>query len=286
MHLTKKAKIILLILCVAFAGSYFYVNRADFLPKPKAIAHIGIVSLSPSATEILAALNAQDVMGVSNDSEYPEKTRRIKRMGTNLSPDVNEIITAVPEVMFVDPSAPAAATEAVSKSGVRVIIVPKPQRVEDIYFNINFIASNIGKNSSELTKELKTLAGAREFPKTKVFIALDNSLKTIGYLNFVNDVLAYAGLRNIFGNIGEDTMQVSWESVAALNPDIIISIGANAIDFSAFPNAENVNAVKNHKVYSLTDIAVLSSPSPRTLKTIAYLKGLASDIEKQNSLPS
>ena len=286
MYLTKRAKIILLILSVAFASLYFYVNRADFLPKPKAIAHIGIVSLSPSATEILAALNAQDVMGVSNDAEYPEKTRRIKRMGTNLSPDVNEIITAVPEVLFVDPSAPSAATDVVAKSGVRVIIVPKPQRAEDIYFNINFIASNIGKNSSELTKELKTLAGAREFPKTKVFIALDNSLKTIGYLNFVNDVLAYAGLRNIFGNIGEDTMQVSWESVAALNPDIIISIGANAIDFSAFPNAENVNAVKNHKVYSLTDIAVLSSPSPRTLKTIAYLKGLASDIEKQNSLPS
>ncbi len=278
MHLTKKAKIILLIFCTAFAAAYFYVNRAYFLPKPKAIPHIGIVSLSPAATEILAALGSQDVMGVSNDSEYPAKTRIIKRMGTNLSPDVKEIITASPEVMFVDPSAPSPAIEEVAKSGVRVIIVPKPQTVEDIYFNINFIASNVGKNSSELVAELKTLAGGREFTKARVFIALDDSLKTIGYRNFANEVLSYAGLKNIFGNIGEDTMHVSWENVAALNPDMIISIGANTIDFSSFPSAENVNAVKNHKVFGLPDIAVLSSPSPRTLKAIGHLKSLASDI--------
>ena len=281
MQLTKKAKLIILGICTAFAVSYFYVNRAYFLPKPKPVQHIGIVSLSPSATEILAALGVPDVMGVSNDSEYPEKTRIIKRMGTNISPDVKEIITSSPEVLFVDPSAPSAATDEIAKSGVRVIIIPKPQNVEDIYFNINFIASNIGKNSSELVAELKAVSGVRERAKAKVFVALDDQLLTIGYLNFINDVLAYAGLRNIFGNIGEDTLKVSWENVAALNPDIIISIGANTTDYSSLTGAENVNAVKNHKVYSLPDIAVLSNPSPRTLKTIAYLKGLAADIEEQ-----
>lgn len=281
MQLTMKAKIILLSIAIAFAGAYFYINKDYFLPKPKPVEHIGIVSLSPAATEILVALGAQDVVGVSNDSEYPERTRIIKRMGTNISPDAQAIISAAPKVLFVDPSAPTAVTEDIAKTGVHVIIIPKPQNVEDIYFNINFIASNIGKNSSELVAELKAVSGVRERTKAKVFVALDDSLLTIGYLNFINDVLAYAGLRNIFGNIGEDTLKVSWENVAALNPDIIISIGANTTDYSSLTGAENVNAVKNHKVYSLPDIAVLSNPSPRTLKTIAYLKGLAADIEEQ-----
>lgn len=279
-QLSKKGKLLLLGICTLFAASYFYINRAYFLPKPKPVQHIGIVSLSPAATEILVGLGAQDVVGVSNDSEFPERTRIIKRMGTNISPYAEEIITAVPEVMFVDESAPQPALDAIGKSGVRIITVPKAHRVEDVYFNINFIASNAGRNSSQLLEELKKISGEREKAKAKVFVDLNGNLLTIGYGNFINDVLDYAGLKNIFGNIGEDTFSASWENVVSLNPDIIISIGSNTADYSSMPGAENVNAVKNHKVYNLPDIAVLSSPSPRTIKTIAYLKGLAADTQQ------
>lgn len=280
MQLTIKAKIILLSIAIAFAGAYFYINKDYFLPKPKPVEHIGIVSLSPAATEILVALGAQDVVGVSNDSEYPERTRIIKRMGTNISPDAQAIISAAPKVLFVDPSAPTAVTEDIAKTGVHVIIIPKPQNVEDIYFNINFIASNAGKNSEALVSELKTIAGTRENSRAKVFIALDNNLLTIGYGNFISDVLSYAGLKNIFGNIGEDTLKVSWENVVALNPDIIITSGNTTLDFYSMPGAENVSAVQNHKIYSLPDVDVLSTPSPRTLKTIAYLKDLSAEFNK------
>lgn len=279
MELTKKAKIILLVFCTVFAASYFYINREYFLPKPPAKEHKGIVSLSPLATEVLVSLKIQDVMGVSNDSEFPDTTRRIKRMGTDLSPDVKEIILAVPEILFADYNVPKESVAEIAQSGVRTIIVSEARTVEDILFNVNFIAANAGQNSEAFIKQLKMTAGPRLRPSVKVFINIEGKFLTVGYLNFINDVLSYSGMRNIFGNIGENTLKVSWQQVVAQNPDIIIDIGESSVDYSSLEGAQDVGAVKNHRVYKLSDTSVLSYPSPRTFKTIAYLKTLAEDIK-------
>ena len=71
-----------------------------------------------------------------------------------------------------------------------------------------------------------------------------------------------------------------YAKIKELNPDIIITSGNTTLDFYSMPAAENVSAVQNHKIYSLPDVDVLSTPSPRTLKTIAYLKDLSAEFNK------
>src|SRR5881392_3286685 len=62
-----------------------------------------IVTLTPSATEIVAALGAADALvGVDQYSEYPDSVQKLPKVGTFLQPNLETIISLHPTLVIVD----------------------------------------------------------------------------------------------------------------------------------------------------------------------------------------
>ena len=283
MIINKNVKIAFVVFGVIFCIYYFFNNKDYFLPKPPAKERIGTISLSPEDTEILFELGAQDVVGVCDTCNYPQKTALVKKMGSSASPDMAAVLGANPQKVFINADASEETLAALREHNIKIITIPTPHNIEDIFFNINFVAANIDKNSADLIKELKSIADAKKPAEAKVFVAAGDNFLTVGYPNFINDILRYAGLQNIFGNVGEEFFNTSWQAVLAQNPDIIISLSPATINYGALPGAENVNAVKNRRVYKLSDPYLLSLPTPRAIRNISKLKELAAEVNQKPS---
>src|SRR4051812_32538713 len=62
-----------------------------------------IVTLTPSATEVVAALGATDsLVGVDDYSEFPESVKLLPKVGTFLQPNQETIISLHPTLVVVD----------------------------------------------------------------------------------------------------------------------------------------------------------------------------------------
>src|SRR5262245_36730178 len=62
-----------------------------------------VVSLTPSATEVVAALGAtQLLVGVDDFSEYPPEVVRLPKVGSFLQPNLETIVKLTPTLVIVD----------------------------------------------------------------------------------------------------------------------------------------------------------------------------------------
>src|SRR5687767_7328975 len=77
-------------------------SREAPVPTP---AHAGlrIVSLTPSATEVVAALGAtSQLVGVDEYSLYPPEVKNLPKVGSFLQPNLEQIVGLRPSVVIVD----------------------------------------------------------------------------------------------------------------------------------------------------------------------------------------
>src|SRR5689334_8721213 len=62
-----------------------------------------IVSLTPSATEVVAALGAADeLVGVDEFSKYPPEVKALPKVGSFLAPNLEVIVQLSPTLVIVD----------------------------------------------------------------------------------------------------------------------------------------------------------------------------------------
>ena len=102
----------------------------------------------------------------------------------------------------------------------------------------------------------KKLADSRE-NKPKVFIEIyGNPIMTADNSSYLGKLLELSGGINIFPNLVRDYCRVNPEEVVHLNPDIIILTypGIGTDDVKQRKGWDNVNAIKNNKIYTIEDI--------------------------------
>src|SRR4029453_19123534 len=102
-----------------------------------------IVSLAPSVTETLFAVGAgEEVVGVSELSDFPPQARRIDRVGSYLKPNVEAVVAHRPDVAIAVPSpGNREAVESLVELGLQVVIVEEGPTLDDIYASIVKIAA-------------------------------------------------------------------------------------------------------------------------------------------------
>ncbi|HEU4613466.1 MAG TPA: helical backbone metal receptor [Kofleriaceae bacterium] len=62
-----------------------------------------IVSLTPSATEVVAALGATaELVGVDQYSDYPEEVTKLPKVGSFLVPNIEAIVALKPTLVILD----------------------------------------------------------------------------------------------------------------------------------------------------------------------------------------
>ncbi|MDF2607386.1 MAG: ABC-type cobalamin/Fe3+-siderophore transport system, periplasmic component [Bacillales bacterium] len=255
-----------------------------------------IVSLIPSNTETAFALGLnEEIIGVSEFDNYPEEATKKEKV-SGMEVNVEKIISLNPDLVLAHESMLGQAGQAFDQlkaSNINVIVIRNATNFKDVYESINTIGKATGK-SEQATKIVKDMKSNIESIKNKVQgeskqkvwveVSPAPEIYTTGDGTFMHEMLSLLGAENVAGD-QQGWVKLSEEIVVQKNPDVILTT------YGAYtPNATqlvldrkawaNVNAIKNKKVFDLSDDLV-SRPGPRLAKGVEEIaKALYPEIIK------
>jgi iron complex transport system substrate-binding protein len=231
-----------------------------------------IVSLVPSATEMLFAMGAGDrLVGVSSYDHFPPEVERIAKVGGLLDPNVERLISLKPDLAIV------YETQTDLKRQLERAHIPMFAYVHrglpDITATLRALGARIGATGAAdaaaagIERQLAAVrARVAGRPRPRTLLIFGRELGTLrnidasGGYGFLHDLLELAGGTDALADIKQQSVEMSTEMVLARAPDVIIelhegdSLKPDAVDaerrvWDALPS---VPAVKNHRVYLLT----------------------------------
>lgn len=179
---------------------------------PPAAAAKRIVSLAPSITETLFAVGAgEEIVGVSELSDFPPQARDVDRVGSYLKPNIEAVIARRPDVVIAVPSpGNREAVESLIELGLRVVVVEEGPKLDDIYLSIDKIAAEAGRAVSgrELVARLRGQVDAvrrRVAPLRRIRVLMivgESPLIAVGDRNLLDELLGFAGAENVAAGLG------------------------------------------------------------------------------------
>jgi iron complex transport system substrate-binding protein len=230
-------------------------------------APISLVSLSPSATEIIFAIEAgNQVIAVDSLSNYPE-TAPISELNS-FDPNVESILAFNPDLVILNLNSMKVneVREALGKLGIPVLLEQAPSDINGVYEEIRIIGAATGKveNAEKLIEQMQAsraaiLESVKDVSGVKFFHELDNTLYSATSSTFIGSVYKDFGLSNIAdGAEGADQSgypQISAEYLVSENPALIFLADAQygeTIDVvKNRAGWSEIDAVKNNKVIEL-----------------------------------
>ncbi len=239
-----------------------------------------IVSLAPSSTEILFALDLGDkVIGVTEVCDYPQEALAIEKMGGFQGVDVEKIIAADPDLIIADSLTTKEVVEQLESLGFPVLAI-RAASVEEMLEHIELIgkAANVNEKADEVIAGLRARIDAvsqkvqdiNEEDRPLVFYEVwHDALMSVGPNTFIHDVIEIAGGRSATADATTDWPVVDLENLLASNPDVLIlgHVGQTPEEAKARPNWQSVNAVKNDRVYTINP-DLFSRPGPRLVDAL------------------
>ena len=235
-----------------------------------------IVSLSPTATEMLFAVGAGDqVEAVDDQSDYPAGVPT-----TDLSafePNPEAIAGYDPDLVVATDDAVA---DALNRVDVPVIVFDAPARLKGAYVQIRQLGKATGHSEeatevvTEMKDEITSLLDQvpdRDAPPT-AYWELDDQYFSVTSKTFIGQVLSLAGLANIADEADDqsDYPQLSSEYIVDSDPDYIFLADTECCAQSPETVADrpgwgDLVAVQNDGVVALND-DVASRWGPRVVE--------------------
>ena len=240
-----------------------------------------IVSLSPTATEILFAVGAGDqVVAVDSNSTFPPEAPITDLQA--FEPNVEAIAEHEPDLVVIsdDIDDLLASLEALE---IPVIHQTAAVTLVDTYAQIEALGAATGRSEgaaslvADMRAEIEALsARAPDLPEPPTYYyELDPTYFSVTSDTFVGEVVGMAGLENIADEVGEDAggyPQLSAEFVIEADPDLIFLADTKCCDQSAEtvaerPGWDQISAVRNGGVVELDD-DVASRWGPRVVELL------------------
>ncbi|MEM0060913.1 MAG: cobalamin-binding protein [Fervidicoccaceae archaeon] len=265
---------------------YDALNRTVFITQQPQ----RIVSIAPSITEILFAINASSyIVGVDDYSNYPPiigdlvKNGTIERVGGFSDISLEKVISLKPDLVIGTTGVQYKFIYQLSQMGITSISL-RTESIDDIFSATLLLGkiTNHFQDALNLVNELKqrilgqySLVASKTTTRPSImYVVWINPIFAAGGGSFWNDIIGLSGGRNALENISQAWPMISWEEVIKANPDVIVLSEyaggfSNASQFLSWartqPGGESIKAVKDGKVYmlhgELNDIA--SRPGPR-----------------------
>ncbi|HZK35271.1 MAG TPA: ABC transporter substrate-binding protein [Bacillota bacterium] len=240
-----------------------------------------IISLMPSNTEILYALNCgSSIVAVSDYCNYPEDTNNKQKLSTGEVLNVEAIIALDAQAVILgNMSAMEDQINQLERAGVKVVVTEANSLLQT-YEVIEMIGNTMGRKAEAqlLIKDMKNgfegiRKQANQKDPIKIFVEvspLEYGLWSCGKNTFIHELIEIVGAKNIFENI-EGWSAVSEEEVLTQSPDIIITTASSLTgiedpvgQIKSRENWGNIQAVKNNKV-AMIDADMATRPGPRLL---------------------
>jgi iron complex transport system substrate-binding protein len=243
-----------------------------------------IVSLAPSLTETVYALDLQDrLVGDTDYCDYPPDAQKKPKVGGAVNPSLEAIAALQPDLVLVTKSlnrldtvraleALGIATYAADPRTVDAII-SSSQRLADVLGAPEkgaAVAHDLQSRLDDLQRRLRDRT-----PRRVLFIVWDTPLISVGKSTFIADALRLAGAVSVVDS-SQDWPHVNLEEVVRLQPDYLVFADSHSqTDTPSFdilaarPGWRLLDAVRNRRYAIISD--AVNRPAPRIVSAIEDL---------------
>lgn len=239
------------------------------------------MSLTPSATEVVAALGAAALLvGVDDYSTFPPEVTRLPKVGGFLAPNLEAIVALSPSLVIVD-DIHGQAAGALNDAGIATIACAI-HALPDIKAALRTIGARIDRTGDadrvveSIDAALDRAAAHRPTHRPRVLAVIDReagglgNLVTAGPGSWVDELLAVVGGDNVLRAAGVRYPKIAVEEVLRARPEVILDLSYAARDGIAAWRGLDVPAVRTGRVHALSD-PYLIAPSPRVAEALAAL---------------
>lgn len=234
-------------------------------PAPRTGVPARIVSLLPSATELLYAVGAgEQLVGISTACDHPPEALSKPRVGS-LTVDVERLLALRADLVVINTRMTRQVARDLETRGMRVLSID-PGSFDEIARTMRHLGELTGHREEGARAADAFLARAAAVTAapgpTFYFEHSAEPLGTTGPESYVGEALRRAGGRNIFDG---GWRLNDWESVLARDPEVIL-IGHDAREgIERRVGWKNLKAVKAGRVH-FVDKTRYVYPTPRLLE--------------------
>lgn len=231
-----------------------------------------IISLSPAATEVIDAVGADDLL-IAVDTQTPPTLTELADLPLidMMNIDVESIIAMQPDLMIVTPVTMFAAADAVGQiedAGAEILELPSETSIAEIEGSIQKVANAVGEGQrgqalvTEMQSEIDEIRQRSQAITDRRSVLFEISpapdIFSTGSDTFMNEMIEIVGATNVLAD-QSGWVPVTEEAAIVANPDVILT-NVNFIDdpvneVLSRPGFTNVNAVQNHRVYYIDNLA-------------------------------
>ena len=246
-----------------------------------------IVSLAPSNTEIVCALDACDlIVGVTDFDDYPPQVAGVDKVVTMAQVDVEAVVAAEPDLVIAagNELTPTAVIEQLTDLGLSVMTL-YPESLDEIYADIELVGRALDRDDAALAlvedmtsrvEDVEAAVADLERPRTFYEVSLfEGTIYTAGEGSFIASLIETAGGEPITGDALSTAIEL--EELVAADPELILlgdatydpSITAESV--AERPGWETMTAVADGRVVVMTDDVVITRPGPRIVDGLEAL---------------
>jgi iron complex transport system substrate-binding protein len=246
-----------------------------------------IVSLAPSNTEIVCALDAcERIVGVTDFDDHPPEVVEIPKVVTMAQVDIEAVVAAEPDLVLAagNELTPTTVIDQLDELGLPVLVL-YPESLDEVTADIELVGRAIGEAdaAATLVEDLEARTAAvvesvagldrpRTFYEVSVF---EGTIYTAGEGSFLASLIETAGGEPITGDALSTSIEL--EDLVAADPELIL-LGDATYDptitpesVAARPGWETMSAVQDGEVRVVTEDVVITRPGPRIVDGLEAL---------------
>jgi iron complex transport system substrate-binding protein len=267
------------------AGDTTETTAAEAVEVPQRI-----VSISPTATEILWEIGAADqVVAVDDNSNYPSDVPTTDI--SSYEPNVEAIASYDPDLVVTSSDAPELV-DGLEALDIPVLVHLAPTELDGVYEQITELGEATGhvEEAEELVAgmqaDIESITGEVDASGLTYYYELDPTFYSVTGATFIGKVLGELGLTSIADDASAeaaDYPQLSSEHIVASDPDLILLADTkccqqDAAAVAARPGWNELRAVQQGNVVELDD-DVASRWGPRLVDLLRQVAKAAAEVE-------
>jgi iron complex transport system substrate-binding protein len=254
----------------------------------------GIISLSPTVTEMLFAIGADDqVIAVDDQSNFPPDAPMTDLSG--FEPNVEAIASYEPDLVVYS-TEPGDLGSTLEGLGITTMLLPAATTLDDAYEQLEQLGRATGNTTAatalvnDMRTEVESIVSSVEMPQPPLtfYHELDDTYYSVTSKTFIGQLYGLVGLENIADAAddgGGGYPQLSAEYVIRADPDLIFladtkCCGQSPATVAERPGWNSITAVRRGDVVPLDD-DVASRWGPRIVEYLRTIADAVSDVEAE-----
>lgn len=243
-----------------------------------------IISMSPELTEIIYALGAGEKMiGRSTYCNFPDETADIQDFGTLFDLNIESIVAAAPDLVFLTSMASEELVNSLLDNGLVVIAVDKDSDLQGTYEHFSMVGKIIGEEDAAQALTMKVqgeveavLAKVADLEKPSVYYSVyagDGYDSTATGDTFIHGMIQAAGGDNVAKD-GE-FWSYSVETLVEQDPDMIFCSDEEGTKtrIQSLEGYSDLTAVIEDRLYEV-NADIFSRQGPRVGQAIEVMAQL------------